>query len=48
MKAKSFLRSNPDPEKCAQLVQSMLVNWFLKHIKGTDQEYVALLKKHGH
>ena len=45
VKAQSFIRANPSSEKSIQLVQSMLVNWFLKHIKGTDQEYVALLKR---
>jgi hemerythrin len=47
VKAKNFIRVNPDSEKSVQLVQSLLINWFVKHIKGTDQDYVALLKKQG-
>jgi len=30
-----------------QLVQSMLVNWFIEHIKGTDQLYVNNLRERG-
>ena len=47
VKAKNFIRANPDSEKSVQLVQSLLINWFVRHIKGTDQDYVAMLKKQG-
>ena len=45
LKARDFIQANPRSDKSVQLVQSLLVNWFVKHIRGTDQEYVALLMK---
>jgi hemerythrin-like metal-binding protein len=42
-KAQTFINLNPGSVKSLQLVQSMVINWFLKHIKGTDQKYVPML-----
>jgi hemerythrin-like metal-binding protein len=30
-----------------QLVQSMVVHWYLDHIRGTDQQYVTYLRSKG-
>ena len=45
LKARKYIRRNPGGEKPAQLVQSMLVHWFVKQIKGLDQEYVVFFRK---
>ena len=43
-KAGKYVAVNPHSEKTLQLVQSMLVNWYIQHIKGTDQQYAKYVK----
>ena len=34
-------------DQSVQLIQSMVVHWYVQHIKGTDQQYVAYLRDKG-
>jgi len=45
LKARKFIRRNPTGEKSAQLVQSMLIRWYVKHVKGSDQQYAAFFRE---
>ena len=47
VKAQKFIRANPGSEKSLQLVKSVLANWYIQHIKGTDQEYAIYFRNRG-
>ena len=44
VKARRFIESNPRSDQSAQLVRSLLVNWYLHHIRGADQEYASFFR----
>lgn len=46
-KAGAFIQANPDSEKSMQLVKSLLVNWYVQHIKGVDRKYIEYLRARG-
>jgi hemerythrin len=46
-KAEEFIRANPDSEKSLRLVKSVLANWYVQHIRGTDQEYAIYCRNKG-
>ena len=46
-KTRRFIEANPLSSKSLQLVRSLLVNWYVQHIQGTDQEYVAFYRDQG-
>jgi hemerythrin-like metal-binding protein len=46
-KAGAFIQANPNSDQSLQLVQSMLVNWYVQHIKGIDRKYIKYFKENG-
>ena len=38
-KAGLLIMSDPGSEKSLQLLESMLMNWYMEHIQGMDQKY---------
>ena len=46
-KAVRFVQTDMGRKKAPQLVQSMLVNWYIQHIKGTDQAYAEFSRSLG-
>ena len=46
-KAGAFIQANPGSEKSLQLVKSLLVNWYVQHIKGIDRKYIEYFRAKG-
>jgi hemerythrin len=46
-KARRFIEGDPQSSQSLKLVRSILINWYLQHIRGNDQEYVAHFRDQG-
>ena len=45
LKVKEFVRRQATSPEALQLVESIMLRWFLEHITGMDQEFASFLKK---
>lgn len=46
-KAAQAVQTRLAEEQSVKLIQSMVVHWYLDHIRGTDQDYVTYLRDRG-
>ncbi len=47
IKVKEFIQRHPTSSEALQLVESIMVRWYLDHIQGVDQQFASFLKDQG-
>jgi hemerythrin len=47
IKVKEFVQRHPTSVEALQLIESIMVKWYLEHIQAVDQEFASFLKEKG-